>query len=366
MAKVIDELLIGISIDEDERSFREAQGGFDQIKSSAMALGAVIAGGLSLDAIIGKTNELAAEWDGLAKETMALELDPMLVQNLQHISESLGGAKEDAVGLLLNLRSVQQGLKIGDLGYLEELTKITGVDAVSLFQDGDEEDALKRLIGLFGEMNTANRQAAFDVMGLTTGTRNLLQGSVDNYDELIKRSEYLGNITTENTTKAERLQQAYTDAAKSSDAAWQDFYGSLMTGAAESLEYITERLVDIRDIPDQESGFRNFQRSGGETLSTITSDVTGWIFDKIAPEDWRTNPMWSKDALESQPKGYFKPSQLDNTPASQSTSSMKSSTTNYNTININGGNPAEVRKVVEQVISGQANQSEQDLKVNSQ
>ena len=64
MAKVIDELLIGVSVDADEREFNEVQSGFDQIKSSALSLGAVLAGGLSIDAILGKTNELAAEWDG--------------------------------------------------------------------------------------------------------------------------------------------------------------------------------------------------------------------------------------------------------------------------------------------------------------
>ncbi|AUR83832.1 hypothetical protein NVP1042O_44 [Vibrio phage 1.042.O._10N.286.45.B8] len=352
MAKVIDELLIGVSVDADEREFNEVQSGFDQIKSSALSLGAVLAGGLSIDAILGKTNELAAEWDGLAKETMAFEIDPILLQNLQHMSESLGGAKEDAMGLLLNLRSTQQGLQIGNLGYLEELTKITGQDVIPLFQSGDEEDILKRLIGLFGDMNTEQRQAAFDVMGFTTGTRNLMQTSVEGYEAMIARSNELGNITKENTTRAENLQQAYTDAAKASDAAWQDFYGNLMEGSTTSLNYITNKLVEARKAQEGSEGFfQTYQTAGGEVAQSVASDLYSRFMDFAGPDDWRTNPMLSRDAMQ------------------QTTNSSSSrSVVNHNSITIqaSGLTEKQMEGVVYKVINGAANQTEQDLKVNSQ
>jgi len=365
MAKVIDELLIGVSVDADEREFNEVQSGFDQIKSSALSLGAVLAGGLSIDAILGKTNELAAEWDGLAKETMAFEIDPILLQNLQHMSESLGGAKEDAMGLLLNLRSTQQGLQIGNLGYLEELTKITGQDVISLFQSGDEEDILKRLIGLFGEMNTEQRQAAFDVMGFTTGTRNLMQTSVEGYEAMIARSNELGNITKENTTRAENLQQAYTDAAKASDAAWQDFYGNLMEGSTNSLNYITDKLIEARKAQEGSEGFfQTYQAAAGEVVESSIGDILEGIFDRIAPEDWRTNPMFSKDALESSISNSSSETNTSNTTNNKSSNSVN----NYNNITINAGGmtQGQVEGVVYKVINGAANQTEQDLQVNSQ
>lgn len=376
MAKVIDELLIGVSVDADEREFNEVQSGFDQIKSSALSLGAILAGGLSIDAILGKTNELAAEWDGLAKETMAFEIDPILLQNLQHMSESLGGAKEDAMGLLLNLRSAQQGLQIGNLGYLEELTKITGQDVIPLFESGDEEDILKRLIGLFGDMNTEQRQAAFDVMGFTTGTRNLMQTSVEGYEAMIARSNELGNITKENTTRAENLQQAYTDAAKASDAAWQDFYGNLMEGSTKSLNYITDKLVEARKAQEGSEGFfQTYQAAGGEVVESTFADIIGSLFDKIAPEDWRSNPMFSKEALESsisnsESNQSSSVSNTTNQSSSVNNTNNKSSSSvnNYNNITIqaSGLTEKQMEGVVYKVINGAANQTEQDLKVNSQ
>lgn len=356
MAKVIDELLIGVSVDADEKEFNEVQSGFDQIKSSALSLGAAIAGGLSLDALIGKTNELAAEWDELAKDTMAYEIDPTLLQNLQHMSESLGGAKEDAMELLLNLRSTQQGLQIGNLGYLEELTKITGRDVISIFQSGDEEDVLRNLISLFSEMDTKTRQAAFDAMGFATGTRNLMKAGVEGYEAMIERSEHLGNITKENTTRAENLQQAYTDAAKASDAAWQDFYGNLMEGSTKSLNYITEKLVEARKAQEGEEGFfRTYQESGGEVFQSTLGDIYSSVMDRIGPEDWRSNPMFSKSALEG-------------VTNQNSTTSNSKSSVNYNNITIQAGGMSEkqVEKVVYKVISGAATQTEQDLKVNQQ
>tara|TARA_B100001063_G_C16779142_1_gene569425 strand:- start:35105 stop:36205 length:1101 start_codon:yes stop_codon:yes gene_type:complete len=366
MAKVIDELLIGVSVDANEKEFNEVQSGFDQIKSSALSLGAAIAGGLSIDALLGNTNELAAEWDGLAKETMAFEIDPILLQNLQHMSESLGGAKEDAMGLLLNLRSTQQGLQIGNLGYLEELTKITGQDVISLFQGGDEEDVLKRLINLFGDMNTETRQAAFDVMGFSTGTRNLMQTSVEGYEAMIARSNELGNVTKENTTRAENLQQAYTDAAKASDAAWQDFYGNLMEGSTESLNYITNKLIEARKAQEGSEGFfQTYQSAGGEVVESTIRDLIGNLFDSIAPEDWRSNPMFSKEALESSISNSesSKSSTINNT-----TNRSSSPVQNYNTITIQAGgmSQSQIEGVVYKVINGAANQTEQDLKVNSQ
>ena len=366
MARVIDELLIGVSVDANEKEFNEVQSGFDQIKSSALSLGAAIAGGLSIDALLGKTNELAEEWDGLAKETMAFEIDPILLQNLQHMSESLGGAKEDAMGLLLNLRSTQQGLQIGNLGYLEELTRITGQDVIPLFQSGDEEDILKRLIGLFGDMNTEQRQAAFDVMGFTTGTRNLMQTSVEGYEAMIARSNELGNITKENTTRAENLQQAYTDAAKASDAAWQDFYGNLMEGSTKSLSYITDKLVGARKAQEGSEGFlRTYQAAAGDVVESSIGDLLGGLFDKIAPEDWRSNPMFSKEALE----GSISTSESNQSSSVSNTSNKSSnSVNNYNdiTIQASGLTEKQMEGVVYKVINGAANQTEQDLKVNSQ
>ncbi|AUR88359.1 hypothetical protein NVP1112O_41 [Vibrio phage 1.112.O._10N.286.46.B11] len=351
MAKVIDELLIGVSVDADEREFNEVQSGFDQIKSSALSLGAAIAGGLSIDAILGKTNELAAEWDGLAKTTQAFEIDPILLQNLQHVSESLGGSKDDALGLLTNLRSVAKGLEYGNLGYLEELTKITGKDVISLFK-GDEEDILKNLLNLFSEMNTSDRQAAFGKMGLGVGEMNLLQKSVEQYDALLERSEYLGNITKENTTRAENLQQAYTDAAKASDAAWQDFYGNLMEGSTQSLNYITDKLVEARKAQEGSEGFfQTYQTAGGEVAQSVASDLYGRFMDFAGPDDWRTNPMLSRDAMQ------------------QTTNSSSSrSVVNHNNITIqaSGLTEKQMEGVVYKVINGAANQTEQDLKVNSQ
>lgn len=356
MAKVIDELLIGVSVDANEKEFNEVQSGFDQIKSSALSLGAALAGGLSIDAIMGKTNELAAEWDELAKTTQAYEVDPILLQNLQHMSESLGGAKEDALGLLLNLRATQQGLQIGNLGYLEELTKITGRDVISLFQTGDEEDILKNMIALFSDMSTSQRQAAFDVMGFTTGTRKLMMEGVDGYNSLIERSEYLGNITKENTTRAENLQQAYTDAAKASDAAWQDFYGNLMEGSTKSLNYITDKLVELRKSQEGTEGFFNaYQEAGGDLFRSVFGDIYSGVMDRIGPDDWRENPMFSMSALEG--------SSVNNNTTSSSKSSV-----NYNSITIQAGGMSEkqVEGVVYKVINGAATQTEQDLKVNSQ
>ncbi|WPH64018.1 hypothetical protein vBVpP1_16 [Vibrio phage vB_VpP_1] len=366
MAKVIDELLIGVSVDADEKEFNEVQSGFDQIKSAALSLGAVLAGGLSIDAIIGKTNELAAEWDALAKETMGYEIDPILLQNLQYMSESLGGAKDDAMGLLLNLRATQQGLQIGNLGYLEELTKITGRDVIPLFQAGDEEDILKNLISLFSDMSTEQRQAAFDVMGFTTGTRNLMQSSIEGYEAMIERSNHLGNITRENTTRAENLQQAYTDAAKASDAAWQDFYGNLMEGSTKSLNYITERLVEARKAQEGTKGFfQTYQAAGGEVLESSISDLLGNLFDVIAPEDWRNNPMFSKEALE---KSISNSETNQSSSVSNTKNESSSSVNNYNQITINTGGMSQrqVENVVYKVINGAATQTEQDLKVNSQ
>lgn len=375
MAKVIDELLIGVSVDADEREFNEVQSGFDQIKSSALSLGAVLAGGLSIDAILGKTNELAAEWDGLAKTTQAFEIDPILLQNLQHVSESLGGSKDDALGLLTNLRSVAKGLEYGNLGYLEELTKITGKDVISLFK-GDEEDILKNLLNLFSEMNTSDRQAAFGEMGLGVGEMNLLQKSVEQYDDLLKRSEYLGNITKENTTRAENLQQAYTDAAKASDAAWQDFYGNLMEGSTKSLNYITDKLVEARKAQEGSEGFfQTYQAAGGEVVESTFADIIGSLFDKIAPEDWRSNPMFSKEALESsisnsESNQSSSVSNTTNQSSSVNNTNNKSSSSvnNYNNITIqaSGLTEKQMEGVVYKVINGAANQTEQDLKVNSQ
>lgn len=354
MAKVIDELLIAIGMEPDEKGFNAIQSGFDQIKSSALALGATLAGGLSLDALIGKTNELSVEWDKLAKETMGFEIDPILLQNLQYMSESLGGSKEDAMALLLNLRQTQQGLQIGNLGYLEELQKVLGgdYDVISLFSgDKSEEEILKSLVALFSDMNSQTRQAAFDVMGFTTGTRNLMQAGVEGYEQIIARSEQLGNITKESTTAAENLQQAYTDAAKASDAAFQNFFKNMMEQSTEALTTITDGLITYRKTTEDIRSFFD-EKAQGEDIKKVLE------FNQQANfENFSFGEMF--DYLGSLVGG-------DTT--NNTTQNKRTNTINNNRVYINGATMSqkEMEEMVYRIMNNAATQTEQDLQVNSQ
>ena len=355
MAKVIDELLIGVGIDINDKDFNKVTSSFDQIKSAALKMGTAISGGLALNNILGQMERFSVEWDELAKTTQAYEIDANFLQNLDYISESLGGTKDDAFSLLMNIRGIQQGLKVGDLGYLEDLTRVTGIDVFSIFQKGDEKEVIESLISLFSGMSKETRQASFDVMGLQTGMRNMMKSGVDAYNSMIERAEYLGNVTEENTKKAERLQQAYTDATKAFTAETQSIFGGVMDVKSEALEYSTERIIRSGEVTD----------SPIDRLLYLFTSIAEYPSKLIFNDKPFDRDEYIKKSLESQSKQGDQTSQFGSFDAS--TSSSKSSV-NYNSITIQAGGMSEkqVEGVVYKVINGAATQTEQDLKVNSQ
>ena len=64
MAKVISSLLVGLGFDVDQKGAKEFEGSIDSVKSKALQLGSVVAGGFGLKAL---TADFASSRDMLGK-----------------------------------------------------------------------------------------------------------------------------------------------------------------------------------------------------------------------------------------------------------------------------------------------------------
>ena len=64
MSNVISSFLVGIGFDYDKKSAKQIEGGIDTIKSKALQLGAVVAGGFGLKSL---TADFASSADMLGK-----------------------------------------------------------------------------------------------------------------------------------------------------------------------------------------------------------------------------------------------------------------------------------------------------------
>ena len=278
MAKVIDELLISVGFDADKAGVDDVESSFDSIVSSAKGVGVALAGAFSLDAIFGKMNQLAGVWDGLAKTTRAYDIDPNLLQNLDYISESLGGAQGEAFALINSLRDIKVNIKTGNLGPLEDIIKQGGPNLIGLFQGArSDEELITGLVSRLNGMSKAQQQATMDALGLQTGMRNLVKEGVDGYREMSEKSQgYLGNITESSTRAAEEYQQAWTDANKAVEASFQNLFAAQMEKITKFLNTVTELVTMYRDLEKTISGGYDDAREavvgGSETREMVVKN----------------------------------------------------------------------------------------------
>lgn len=354
MAKVIDELLIAVGVKNNEKEFKQVQDGFDSIKSSALQLGATIAGGLSFDAITGEIIRAGKEWDAFAKDVRAFDLEGAFTQKFDYVVESQGGGDTEGADFQKMIQQTKGGIRTGDLGFTEELSKVTGMDWVSVVKNNDVDEVISIMNEQISKMSKAQQQAALNVIGGGTGIRNALMLKPEDFKAGLEGAKRLGLILEENQTTAENFTQSITDMNMALAASSQDDYALALEVATGGMTNLADMAVTKRTLGGdgkEQTLYDQFiaAAGGGEMKATIATQSLKYVLEA---QDYISDMLTSD---KSKP---------------QAGSTGGKSTVVNQTVNVSidakGMNPDQLADAIDKRLNYQATESVRQLSESSQ
>lgn len=238
MAKVIDSLLVGFGLDVDKASFSSASAGLDDIKSSAMNLAGVVAGGIGIKDL---TVDFANATDQLGKFSNYMGLAPGKVQAFERAIRHAGGTADEARSMIKNASDMLDRFRVaGELTGAERL----GINPEFLRDAKDAEDVLRGIAEQLEKMSLGQARAVGESLGFGQAGVEFLRTGGAGIDQAMRESQRLGQITSEMTANAANFNDATQDLTEAlmmlKNNISNDILPSLTQAALKATEFVTD------------------------------------------------------------------------------------------------------------------------------
>lgn len=224
--QVIENLLIGVGLETDKKSFQNAEGSLDGLKSKALQVGALVAGAFGIDAL---TFGFAEKNDELGKfgERWGVAADDVAAYDraLQHA----GGSQGEFLGTVRNLSKALAMAPFERAQLLGELSKFGIGDQVDAILNANSAlDAFLMSADQLQKLQGKQKEKFIDAMGFGESEVRLLSSG---------RAEILKAVDAEKQMAP--VTQKMTDTAARFNDEWQD----LMTNTSGFANVVAEPLT---------------------------------------------------------------------------------------------------------------------------
>ncbi|MCE8034620.1 transglycosylase SLT domain-containing protein [Halomonas sp. MCCC 1A11057] len=192
MSEKIDSLLVELGLETDARSFRQAEGLFNNLRSAALKLGATVGGVATAHQM---TYGFARANDVVGKFADNLGVSVELVDGLGHALQRSGGNATDAFRTIQSLTDLMAGIRMGDTAALEEAAR-WGFDPSAVLEATSMADALERIADATAGMSPMARQNVLNALGLgSQAEMTLLAGGSQAIRDYMAEAEQLAPMT---------------------------------------------------------------------------------------------------------------------------------------------------------------------------
>lgn len=258
--RVLESFLIALGIKVDEKSFQKADAAFGGLTKSALQLGAVFAGKLAIDKVVGDFKQAGTELNSFNK------LTGMSTQNVQMLGQALkaqGGNASDAFSAMQKIQDLMASPRTGNVGWFGDVAKL-GLNPDAIIGAQSTAEALVNIAGEFEHMDKLNQRLAGNALGLDDSTvRLLMRGRAEVEKQLDSRGK-LAVMTQKQIDDSARL----TKATSELDQVFTDI-GNTIAGE------LTPALADMAE------DFVAFYRANKELVDSGLKEFFGGVADNI-------------------------------------------------------------------------------------
>lgn len=207
MAKVLSSFLVGLGFDYDKKGEQQITGGIDSIKSKALQLGSVVAGGFGLKAL---TADFASSRDMLGKFADTFGVLPNDVMAFGNALATEGGSIDGFISQLENLEKARARILVGDVGFFAPAAK-AGLDPNVIANAENATEAYIALADSFSRMSTQQRLNAAEALGLDEASIRLLAKGEDGVEALVEKFRNVRPVTDSSTESAAEFNRQWVE-----------------------------------------------------------------------------------------------------------------------------------------------------------
>ena len=250
--RVLEELLISLGMKVDKKSFEAGETAFSGLTKSALQLGAVLAGKLAIDKVVGDFKNAGTELNNFNK------LTGMSTQNVQTLGQALkaqGGNAQDAFAAMLKMQDLMASPITGNTGWFGDVAKL-GLNPDVIIGAQDTAEALANIAGEFEHMSELNQRLAGQALGLDDSTVRLLMRGRDEVEKQLDSRGKLAVMTQQQIEDAARLTKATSELDLVFTDIGNTIAGELAPAFADMAEDFVAFYRDNKDLVD--SGLKEF------------------------------------------------------------------------------------------------------------
>ena len=250
--KVLESFLIALGMKVDEKSFQKADAAFGGLTKSALQLGAVFAGKLAIDKVVGDFKQAGTELNNFNK------LTGLSTQNVQSLGQALraqGGSASDAFSAMKKIQDLMASPITGDTGWFGDVAKL-GLNPDVIIGAQNTAEALANIAGEFEGMSELNQRLAGQALGLDDSTVRLLMRGRDEVEKQLDSRGKLAVMTQKQIEDSARLTLATSELDLVFTDIGNTIAGELAPAFADMAEDFVAFYRDNKDLVD--SGLKEF------------------------------------------------------------------------------------------------------------
>lgn len=263
--KVLESFLIALGMKVDEKSFQKADAAFGGLTKSALQLGAVLAGKLAIDKVVGDFKSAGTELNNFNK------LTGMSTQNVQMLGQALkaqGGNASDAFAAMKKIQDLMASPITGDTGWFGDVAKL-GLNPDVIIGAQSTAEALAGIAGEFEHMSALNQRLAGQALGLDDSTVRLLMRGRDEVEKQLDSRGKLALMTQKQIEDAARLTHATSELDQVFTDIGNTIAGELTPAFAEMAEDFVAFYRDNKDLID--SGLKEFFGGLADNIELVSA-----------------------------------------------------------------------------------------------
>jgi len=279
VSKVISSFLVGLGFNVDQKGAKEFEGSIDSVRSKALQLGSVVAGGLGIKAL---TADFAAGRDMLGKFSETFGVSANNVMAIGNALATEGGTLDGFMSQLENLERARARILVGDVGFFAPAAK-AGIDPNTIAEANNATEAYLSLANAFQTMNTQQRLNAAEALGLDESSIRLLSRGRDDVNALVEQFRGIRPVTEESTEAAAKFNREWLKVKQNVGGVTDAIAGPLTMAVANVTEGINSWFSD-----DQAGRIKKY--------GDLTKAAFGWINPEEVAEssglpEWLFKPI---------------------------------------------------------------------------
>lgn len=250
--KVLESFLIALGIKVDEKSFQKADAAFGGLTKSALQFGAVLAGKLAIDKMVGDFKNAGTELNNFNK------LTGLSTQNVQALGQALaaqGGNAADAFSAMQKIQDLMASPITGNTGWFGDVAKL-GLNPDVIIKAQDTAEALANIAGEFEHMTPLNQRLAGNALGFDDSTVRLLMRGRSEVERQLDVRGKLAVMTQKQIDDSARLTKATSELDQVFTDIGNTIAGELAPAFAEMAEDFVAFYRDNKELVD--SGLQEF------------------------------------------------------------------------------------------------------------